>query len=109
MTSNVSLWLKPNQIAGMVPSRMRDGHVSAQTVRRWQLKGIRGIYLESEMVGGTRCSTKAHLEAFVKELTELDNDKRFYESDKAQTPQLTQAVKCRRKEAAEKEADRLGL
>lgn len=109
MTSNDSLWLKPDQIAGLLPSRMRNGHVSAQTVRRWQLKGLRGVYLESEMVGGARCSTKAHLEAFVRELTEIDSGRRFYDSVKPQTPLLNQAKKSQRQVAAEKEADRLGL
>jgi len=109
MTSNDSLWLKPNQIAGLLPSRMRNGNVSAQTVRRWQLKGLRGVYLGSEMVGGARCSTKAHLEAFVRELTEIDSGRRFYDSVKPQTPLLNQAKKSQRQVAAEKEADRLGL
>ena len=109
MTSNDSLWLKPNQIAGLLPSRMRNGNVSAQTVRRWQLKGLRGVFLESAMVGGARCSTKAHLEAFVRELTEIDSCRRFYDSVKPQTPPLNQAKKNQRQVAAENEADRLGL
>ncbi|MFM7316635.1 MAG: DUF1580 domain-containing protein [bacterium] len=88
---------------------MRNGHVSAQTVRRWQLRGLRGIYLESAMVGGARCSTMAHLEAFFLELTNLDNHRRFYVTDNPQTPPLTGLKKTRRHEAAELEARNLGI
>ena len=106
---NESKWLTPNQITEIVPSRMRHRNISENSIRRWQLKGIQGIFLRSALVGGVRCSTLEDVENFVNALTERDYDRRFHPCDK---PQLTRppASKIRRKlDRANKEAEDLGL
>ncbi|MFM7738542.1 MAG: DUF1580 domain-containing protein [Planctomycetota bacterium] len=107
MLSDNKKWLTPNQITEIIPSRMRGRNISQQSVRRWQLKGIQGVYLKSALVGGVRCSTEEDVESFVKELTERDYNRRFYTCNN--TPPLTGLNKTRRHEAAESEARNLGI
>lgn len=102
-------WLTPHQITELVPSRMRGRNISEQSIRRWQLKGIRGIYLKSALVGGVRCSTPEDVENFINELTERDYNHRFHPCDYPQLP-YSPASKIRRKlDQANKEAEDLGL
>lgn len=67
-------FLTPDQIAALIPSRIRGRKVSAATDRRWQLVGLRNgqIFLQSKKIGTVRCSTRADLERFFRELTAAD-------------------------------------
>lgn len=50
-------FLTPDQIASRIPSRIRGRKVSAATVRRWQLVGLRNgqVFLNSTKIGSIRC------------------------------------------------------
>ncbi len=71
-------FLTPDQIASMIPSRIRGRKVTAVTVRRWQQVGLRNgrIFLQSKKLGSVRCSTLAHLKQFFDELTAADEAER---------------------------------
>ena len=43
---------------------------SASTIWRWHVRGLRGVYLEARRIGGHLYTTRAWLEAFLKESTE---------------------------------------
>lgn len=107
--TNSSEWLTPPQISKMVPSRMGGRNVSPQTVRRWQLKGLQGIYLQSMLVGGVRCSTKEQIEQFIRDLTERDFQSRFHHSDEPRANLQPLALRIKKHESAERAARELGL
>jgi|GEM_PF-6795120 len=71
-------YLTPVEIAAALPSRIRGRKVSAATVRRWQLVGLRNgqVFLRSRLVGSVRCSTRADLEQFFDDLTTADETDR---------------------------------
>lgn len=106
---NQSEWLTPNQISDMIPSRMQGRNISAQTVRRWQLSGLRGIYLQSVMVGGVRCSTQEQVEKFISDLTERDYYSRFNDLGEQSLLEHQPLVKSKKMAAAERDAKELGL
>lgn len=47
-----------------VPNRNGERGVNVSTVWRWSLRGIRGVRLRTEMVGGTRMTKLAWLDEF---------------------------------------------
>lgn len=51
-------------LAGKVPNRNGGRGIHVATVVRWSTKGVRGVRLESLMVGGTRYSSIEALERF---------------------------------------------
>ena len=101
--------LTQNELAALVPSRF-GGKTSAQTIRRWQIKGLRGVFLGHTVVGAIRCSTEADLQAFFERLTQLDHAARFADVDQpVESPAKAEKQAGRRRLAADAEAKRLGL
>jgi hypothetical protein len=101
--------LTQRELAALVPSRF-GGKTSAQTIRRWQIKGLRGVFLGHTVVGAIRCSTEADLQAFFERLTQLDHAARFAEVDQpVESPSKAEKQAGRRRLAADAEAKRLGL
>lgn len=102
--------LTQKQLASIVPSRFRDKAISAQTIRRWQLKGLRGTFLNYKRVGSIPCSTEADLMAFFDELTKLDQSSRFLHVEKpARSPTKSAKKASQRSQQYAIEAEELGL
>ena len=101
-------FLTPDEIAARIPSRIRGRKVSAATVRRWQLVGLRGgqVFLRSTKIGSIRCSTRADLERFFHELTVADeSDRHEMVEEPDLSPQKAKRADDRRHELYEKLAD----
>lgn len=77
-TAQMDVFLTADDIAAVLPSRIRGRKVTASTVRRWQLVGLKNgrIFLASRMVGPVRCSTPNDLQRFFDELTAADEAER---------------------------------
>lgn len=69
--------LTQDQLAALVPSKFRGKTISPQTIRRWQLQGLHGIFLNYTRVGSIPCSTENDLKAFFDELTKRDQAARL--------------------------------
>jgi hypothetical protein len=55
--------------ATRLPILARDGqHPHVATLHRWITRGVRGVVLESFLVGGARCTTSAMVETFLARL-----------------------------------------
>jgi Protein of unknown function (DUF1580) len=51
-------------------SRLLPSHPNPATLWRWRTKGIRGIRLQTVLVGGRRFVTRKAIEEFIQRLTE---------------------------------------
>ncbi len=67
--------LTPDELAKLVPSRRKGRYASAQTIRRWMLKGLKGKFLKYTRVGSIPCTSEAALMEFFTELTKIDEKK----------------------------------
>lgn len=49
----------------------RQGHkkIDVRSVRRWAARGVNGVVLRTELVGGMRCTTEAWLSEFIERRT----------------------------------------
>jgi hypothetical protein len=56
-----------------VPSRRQGKKTAVSTIWRWAMKGIRGVKLETIMIGGTRCTSLQALQRFFEQVTEVTN------------------------------------
>jgi len=54
----------------LLPRRRRGKKPSVATLYRWATTGVRGVRLESIMVGGTRCTSIEAIQRFFDRLTE---------------------------------------
>jgi hypothetical protein len=109
MDDQRSKLLTQSQIAKIVPSRL-GGQTSPQTIRRWMLRGLRGVFLAHKVVGSVRCSTEADLQAFFERLTQLDHAARFADVDQSvESPTKAEKQAGRRRLAADAEAVKLGI
>jgi hypothetical protein len=52
-----------------VPSRRQGAKTAVSTVWRWAMRGIRGVKLETLMVGGRRCTSTEALQRFYERVT----------------------------------------
>ena len=76
--------LTPDDLAKLVPSRRKGRHTSAQTIRRWMLKGLKGKFLKYTRVGSIPCTSAESLQEFFAQLTEVDEKNRFHHVDDVQ-------------------------
>jgi hypothetical protein len=60
-----SEWTK----AKVLPVRRRGSRVNLATLYRWAQRGVRGVRLESVMVGAVRCTSAEALQRFFEILT----------------------------------------
>jgi len=70
-----------NKATEYVPKRGRPKKVHVSTIYRWALPGIRGVRLETIMVGGTRCTSVEALLRFFERLTAATDGKPVPSSD----------------------------
>ena len=54
-------------------ARALPGHPHMSTLYRWRMKGVRGVRLESVLVGGRRFTSREALERFAARTTAADN------------------------------------
>lgn len=52
-----------------VPARRKGKKPAVSTMYRWSMGGVRGIKLETLMVGGTRCTSVQALQRFFERIT----------------------------------------
>ena len=61
--------ITPAKAAHLCPERRRGVRPNVATVYRWMMQGVRGIKLESIVVGATRCTSVEALQRFFDALT----------------------------------------
>ena len=57
------------EVAAVLPG-CQGQRVAVNTVRRWARDGLRGIRLETVMVGGRRCTSRKSVQRFIEATTE---------------------------------------
>ena len=84
-------------------ARRLPGHPHISTLHRWRLRGVRGVRLETTLVGGKRYTSIEALQRFADQLNGLNNAGR--------TAQLAASGTSRAKQiaAADRELDSAGL
>lgn len=86
--------------ARAIPGRSGQG-VHAATTWRWVRRGVRGIRLETVLIGGIRYTSREALERFFAAITAIAN---------GETPPIrTPTQRQRQIEAAERELSRAGI
>ena len=60
-------------IGELVKERLPGKRLSPATIWRWRLKGVRGVRLESVLVGGCWCTTRAAFAEFLRAQTAVAN------------------------------------
>src|SRR5208282_97143 len=61
--------ITPAKATHLCPERRRGARPNAATIWRWMLNGVKGIRLESIMVGATRCTSVEAMQRFFDSLT----------------------------------------
>ncbi len=105
-------FMTPDQIASLIPSRIRGRKVSVATIRRWQMVGLRNgqVFLNSTKIGSVRCSTRADLERFFVELSALDETDRHKLVERTESsPSIAKRATDKRHECYDKLAVERGL
>lgn len=98
--------------AALMPRRRAGRKCAVQTIYRWTTSGYRGVRLRYVQVGSTRCTTREWLREFF--AAAAASTDRTPPSGQAPAETVTTAARtpaARRKaiEAAQAEADRLGI
>lgn len=60
-------------LAERLPGNKGTDHLHYETVRRWVKVGVRGIRLESKVMGGKRVSSLPAVDRFMDRLTQLED------------------------------------
>jgi len=76
-----------------------DKRLSLATLHRWRLKGIRGVRLETILVGGRRCTSREAIGRFIAEQNAGDTP----------TPAFSPSQRKRMAEAAQLALSRAGV
>jgi hypothetical protein len=63
------------QATSLVPSRPDRKPVHVNTLFRWCLQGVRGVKLQSVLVGGQRFTTRAWLDDFLTALNQPEPER----------------------------------
>jgi hypothetical protein len=84
-----------SQAARSLPNRRGKRGVNVSTVWRWMQRGIRGVRLDSSLIGGIRYTSQEALERFFSAVTAAANGE--------QVAPLTSRQRERRIQAAERE------
>ena len=77
-----------------------DRRLSLATLHRWRLNGVRGVRLETLLIGGLRYTSREAIERFIAAQNA---------DDAPATPVITSAQRRRQSEAARTELERMGL
>lgn len=76
------------------------GRVSLATLHRWRQKGVRGVKLETVLIGGLRYTSREAIARFIAAQNE---------ADAPAVPTITPAQRRRQSEAARAELERMGV
>ena len=93
----------PADATKLCPRRRGGKKPDIATAYRWMKDGVRGIRLESIMIGGTRCTSQEALQRFFDALTAQA------EGQPVQQPQRLTKSRQKQIEAAEKRLSRAGV
>lgn len=97
MIDTSSETLRTFQAAGQhIPGR---GCPHVSTLHRWRLKGVRGVKLETVLVGGTRYTSDEAIARFVA----------AQNADESPAPSISPSQRQRQSEAARKELAKIGI
>ena len=88
--------LRPFQSAGSHIPGNRSVHISS--LHRWRLRGVRGVKLETVLVGGTRYTSDEAISRFI-----------AAQNADQSVPSITPHQRQRQSEAARKELEKLGI
>lgn len=76
----------PTEAAKLIP-----GRPNASTVWRWHRRGVRGIRLETCVVGGRRFTSRAAIQRFVERVTAAADGSAPASTPKSRAPAIAQA------------------
>jgi hypothetical protein len=76
-----------------------DRRLSLATLHRWRLNGVRGVKLETVLIGGMRYTSREAIARFIA----------AQNADESQTPSTTPAQRFRQTEAAQAELEKIGV
>ena len=76
-----------------------DRRLSLATLHRWRLNGVRGVKLETILIGGLRYTSREAISRFIASQN----------SDDAPAPSITPSQRRRQSEAAQQELRRMGV
>jgi hypothetical protein len=96
--------ITPAKATHLCPERRRGVRPNVATVYRWMMQGVRGIKLESLVVGATRCTSIEALQRFFDALTAAADA----EHSSAVTPPPVSKSRQKAIEAAERRLARAG-
>jgi hypothetical protein len=77
-----------------------DRRISLATLHRWRLNGVRGVKLETVLIGGLRYTSREAIDRFI----QAQNA-----DDAPATPVITASQRKRQSEAARAELERMGV
>jgi hypothetical protein len=95
------------QAARLVPRRRKKRPCNICTLWRWVHLGIKGIHLESVVIGGTTCTSKEALQRFYANLTDQAEAQRT--PSKKPTPRRRSVECAKRIAAARKRLQKSGI
>ena len=97
--------ITPAKATHFCPERRRGVRPNIATIFRWMVAGVKGIKLESLVVGGTRCTSIEALQRFFDALTVAADE----EHSSAVTPPPVSKSRQKAIEAAERRLSRVGI
>jgi len=63
-------WTNESTVLLQAAGALLPGHPCARTLARWATRGVRGVILDTCVVGNRRFTTRESIERFVRRLTE---------------------------------------
>jgi hypothetical protein len=97
--------IAPSRATHLCPERRRGVRPNVATIYRWMMQGVRGVKLESIVVGATRCTSIEALQRFFDALTVAADA----EHSGAVTPPPLNKSRQKEIEAAERRLARAGI
>jgi hypothetical protein len=97
--------IAPSKATHLCPERRRGVRPNVATIYRWMMQGVRGIRLESIVVGATRCTSVEAMQRFFDALTAAADA----EHSSAITPLPVSKSRQKAIEAAERRLARSGI
>ncbi len=89
--------LRLNAARSAFPGSARLG---LATIQRWRMKGVRGVFLETCLIGGTRYTSQEAIARFISAQNA---------ADAPATPTITASQRRKQSEAARTELQRMGV
>jgi len=103
-TEAMSIDLTNEQLVSLPGAARRlPGQPHVSTLHRWRLRGVRGVRLETTLIGGKRFTSTEALQRFVDRLNDRNN------ADAAEPLPASATSRAKQIAAADRELDRAGL